>query len=314
MGNAVKRAAVIVAAGKGLRAGTDVPKQYLPVAGKPMLLHSVETFLAAGADPVVIVIPAGDEAYVREEILPQLAEQPGAGGEPNGAPGRVILVEGGAQRHDSVYEGLKACEDSDYVWIHDAARPFVTREILDAAMAGAEECGAAVPVIPVKDTIYMREGADLERIPARGSLCAAQTPQTFRTELILAAHAWYRRLHGAGATDLAVTDDAMLVHALLNEPVRLVEGSPANLKVTTPEDVDEALFESCLYTHGLPPVDLVIRTSGDMRLSNFLLWQAAYAEFWFTDSNWPDFTPELFISALKDFGKRSRRFGGLKNK
>ncbi len=83
---------------------------------------------------------------------------------------------------------------------------------------------------------------------------------------------------------------------------------------TTPEDVDEALFESCLYTHGLPPVDLVIRTSGDMRLSNFLLWQAAYAEFWFTDSNWPDFTPELFISALKDFGKRSRRFGGLKNK
>ncbi|MBR6494105.1 MAG: 2-C-methyl-D-erythritol 4-phosphate cytidylyltransferase, partial [Prevotella sp.] len=125
--------------------------------------------------------------------------------------------------------------DSDYVWIHDAARPFVTREILDAAMEAAEEYGAAVPVVPVKDTVYMREGADLERIPARDSLCAAQTPQTFRTELILAAHAWYRRLHGAGATDLAVTDDAMLVHALLNEPVHLVEGSPANLKVTTPE-------------------------------------------------------------------------------
>ena len=83
---------------------------------------------------------------------------------------------------------------------------------------------------------------------------------------------------------------------------------------TSLDAVDENLFESCLYTDGLPPVDLVIRTSGDMRLSNFLLWQAAYAEFWFTDKNWPDFTPELFIEALKDFGKRGRRFGGLTNK
>ncbi len=80
-----------------------------------------------------------------------------------------------------------------------------------------------------------------------------------------------------------------------------------------PEDIDEKLFESCLDTDGLPPVDYVIRTSGDMRLSNFLLWQAAYAEFWFTDTNWPDFTPEKFIEALKDFGKRKRRFGGLRN-
>ena len=81
-----------------------------------------------------------------------------------------------------------------------------------------------------------------------------------------------------------------------------------------PEDVDETLFESCLDTDGLPPVDFVIRTSGDMRLSNYLLWQAAYAEFWFTDTNWPDFTPARFVEALKAFGKRKRRFGGLKNK
>ncbi len=82
----------------------------------------------------------------------------------------------------------------------------------------------------------------------------------------------------------------------------------------SPENVDEKLFESFLYTDGLPPVDLLIRTSGDMRISNFLLWQAAYAEFWFTDVNWPDFTPALFVQALKDFGKRGRRFGGLVNK
>ena len=236
-GREVTRAAVIVAAGKGLRAGTDVPKQYLPVGGKPMLRHSVETFLAAGADPVVIVIPAGDEAYVREEIL--------AG--PDDA-GRIVLVSGGAERHDSVYEGLKACADSDYVWIHDAARPFVTPEILDAAMAAAEECGAAVPVIPVKDTVYVRgdagdsgeageTGAFLADIPARDTLCAAQTPQTFRTDLILRAHEWYRGLRRAEKAALKVTDDAMLARAVGAE-VKLVPGSSANLKVTTPEDVE----------------------------------------------------------------------------
>ena len=63
-----------------------------------------------------------------------------------------------------------------------------------------------------------------------------------------------------------------------------------------------------------PPVDLVIRTSGDLRLSNFLLWQAAYAEFWFTKTNWPDFTPEEFVDALVAFAHRKRRFGGLDKK
>ncbi len=77
------------------------------------------------------------------------------------------------------------------------------------------------------------------------------------------------------------------------------------------ERIDEAVVERHLDTCGSPPVDLVIRTSGDMRLSNFLLWQAAYAEFWFTETNWPDFTPEEFVEALVDFQNRDRRFGGL---
>ena len=80
------------------------------------------------------------------------------------------------------------------------------------------------------------------------------------------------------------------------------------------EQIDDKIFEDNLYTQNLPPVDLMIRTSGDMRLSNFLLWQSAYAEFWFTKTNWPDFTPEEFIEALIDFQHRDRRFGGLDNK
>ncbi|MBQ3452075.1 MAG: di-trans,poly-cis-decaprenylcistransferase [Selenomonadaceae bacterium] len=79
----------------------------------------------------------------------------------------------------------------------------------------------------------------------------------------------------------------------------------------SPENISTQMFEDELDTAGQPPVDLLIRTSGDLRVSNFLLWQAAYAEFWFTDTPWPEFTPEEFIDALIDFGKRNRRFGAL---
>ncbi len=75
------------------------------------------------------------------------------------------------------------------------------------------------------------------------------------------------------------------------------------------EDIDESIINKHLYTHNLPDVDLVIRTSGEHRISNFLLWQIAYAEFYFTDVLWPDFTAEHLTSALLDYQKRERRFG-----
>jgi undecaprenyl diphosphate synthase len=78
-----------------------------------------------------------------------------------------------------------------------------------------------------------------------------------------------------------------------------------------PEAIDEALFEAHLYTVGLPPPDLVIRTSGEMRLSNFLLWQASYAELWVTATLWPDFSKEEFAAAIEEYSRRRRRFGGL---
>ena len=77
------------------------------------------------------------------------------------------------------------------------------------------------------------------------------------------------------------------------------------------EQIDEEVFAHVLDTAGDPPVDLFIRTSGDLRLSNFLLWQSAYAELYFTDTHWPDFTAEELARAIDDFGRRSRRFGGL---
>lgn len=80
---------------------------------------------------------------------------------------------------------------------------------------------------------------------------------------------------------------------------------------TTPEAIDEAAFADALETHDLPPLDLLIRTSGEQRLSNFLLWQAAYAELLFVDTLWPDFDAAALDDALTVFAGRQRRFGGL---
>jgi len=76
-----------------------------------------------------------------------------------------------------------------------------------------------------------------------------------------------------------------------------------------PEDIDEEAFSASLMTAGVPDPDLLIRTSGEMRLSNFLLWQVAYSELYVTDALWPDFRREQFLAALDDYRCRERRFG-----
>ena len=79
----------------------------------------------------------------------------------------------------------------------------------------------------------------------------------------------------------------------------------------SPDDIDEDLIEENLLTAGMPELDLMIRTAGELRLSNYLLWQVSYSELWVTDVLWPDFTVDVFQQALEAFSKRERRFGGL---
>jgi undecaprenyl diphosphate synthase len=79
----------------------------------------------------------------------------------------------------------------------------------------------------------------------------------------------------------------------------------------TPEQIDEPRFSSYLYTAGQPDPDLLIRTSGEMRVSNFLLWQIAYAEIWVTDTLWPDFRQQHLLEAILAYQKRDRRYGGI---
>lgn len=98
---------------------------------------------------------------------------------------------------------------------------------------------------------------------------------------------------------------AEILHAVKEIAQQVSEGS---LKI---DDITNEKFEACLYTKGLPAPDLLIRPGGDLRISNFLLWQVAYAEFWTTDVYWPDFTAEHLLQAIRAFQGRERRFGGL---
>ena len=98
-----------------------------------------------------------------------------------------------------------------------------------------------------------------------------------------------------------------------DEMVRAVRSLALDVKEgkLTPDKIDEACFSSYLDTKDIPDPDLLIRTSGEQRLSNFLLWQLAYTEFYFTDTLWPDFDRKALIEAIIQYNSRDRRYGGV---
>ncbi len=119
------------------------------------------------------------------------------------------------------------------------------------------------------------------------------------------------------AIDLTMDNDRLVVNVAFNYGGRaeIVDAIRAMLaEGAGPEDVDEAFVSEHLYTAGQPDPDLIIRTSGEMRLSNFLVWQAAYAEFYATPTLWPDFGKDELYAALDDFNQRQRRFGVVPGK
>jgi 2-C-methyl-D-erythritol 4-phosphate cytidylyltransferase len=144
----------------------------------------------------------------------------------------VQAVEGGAHRSESVAAGVERVE-SELVAVHDAARPLVTPELVQAMLvelAGDEELKAVVAATPVTDTVKeVLRGREVDRTLDRSSLWAAQTPQVFRTEAL-------RRALGSTALLAQATDDAMLLERL-GERVVVHEASAENLKVTTPLDM-----------------------------------------------------------------------------
>lgn len=217
---------VIVAAGRGERAGQSVdgPKQYRRIGGIPVIRRTLDAFLAHPAiGPVAVAIHADDDTLFAE-----------AAGD---AAGKVIVVRGGRTRQASTRLALLALQEHrpDAVLIHDAVRPFLDAALIDRVVAGLEHGGGSLPALPVSDTLK-KSGVDdlVERTVPRGGLHAAQTPQGFPFAAILAAHE-----HAFEADRDDFTDDAAIAE-WAGIPVRLVEGSPDNVKLTWARDIEMA--------------------------------------------------------------------------
>ena len=207
-----RTSALIVAAGSGTRAGSDIPKQYVPIAGKAVLAHAIDALAAhPRIDEIRVVIGAGQERLYAQAIGDRTLADP---------------VIGGATRRDSVANGLASAR-GDRVLIHDAARPFLPPEVIDRLLAALDDAPGAVPVLPVADTLA-EAGDTLGRTVPRERLARVQTPQAFHMDAIRAAHsAWDK--------DREATDDAQIARAAGLE-VKTVDGSPALDKLTYPAD------------------------------------------------------------------------------
>lgn len=213
-----KIVALLVAAGTGTRAGGALPKQYRVIAGKPLLAHALDHLRHPAVDEVRVVIGPGQEA-----LYAQLA---GAG-----APPSPII--GGATRQASVGNGLEAIAadgGASVVLIHDAARPFLPGTVIDRLLAALETGAAAVPALPIADTLA-GTGPALGDTVERAGLVRVQTPQAFHFSAILGAHrAWQ---------DKAATDDAQVARAAGIE-VTIVAGDAGLEKLTYEGDFARA--------------------------------------------------------------------------
>lgn len=211
--------AILVAAGRGARMGAPRPKAFLLLGGRPLLLRAAEAFEALPeVEAIVAVVPAGEQRAARDLLAPLRKV--------------AAVVAGGETRQDSVRAGMGALPAAfdGIVLVHDAARALVEPSLISAVVRAAAEAGAAIPVLPLVDTIKrVRDGAVRETLD-RSELAAAQTPQGVRRALLEEA------LARAVRDGVTVTDEALAVERLGGR-VAAVAGSPRNLKITTPHDL-----------------------------------------------------------------------------
>jgi len=228
--------ALIVAAGEGKRIGSAVPKPFLPIGDRPMILHTLRRFEESRTVRKVVLLTSKKEISRCQELVRSDSQLRGL---------ECIIRPGGLRRQDSVSQGLTQLDaDCEVVIIHDGVRPFVSSRLIDRCVEVAFKEGAVIVGVPVRDTIkVISTGRLVRETPPRDSLWEIQTPQVFRTEIIREA---YRQavLEGTEATD-----DAMLVERL-GKNVTLLEGQTTNIKITVPEDF---LFAETLLREGQVP-------------------------------------------------------------
>lgn len=218
---AMRTTIIIPAAGSGQRFGGGLPKQYRLLGGIPVIVRTVAALLAACEhSPVVVAVDVRWASYAKRLFADVgLAE-------------RVAIINGGSTRQESVSNALEhpAAGDAELIIVHDAVRPFVSPPLLRRVLDGAEREGAAVPVVPPKDTVKLLDHERrVESTLPRSRIGMAQTPQAFERSIIADAH------RQAAGDRFEATDDASVVE-YAGYPVLAVEGEESNIKITTPLD------------------------------------------------------------------------------
>lgn len=221
--------AIILMAGSGKRMRITEKKQFLPFHGKPLFCASVESFLSWGrCGEILLVINEEDRRFV-ESVVEKEGWRSKA---------ELHLVEGGAERFLSVYQALQFLKkrgEEGILFIHDAARPFFTEDLLERLLEKSRSASAVIPGVPVKDTIKRVEGGVVQESLKRTGLYAVQTPQVFLFSLLYEA---YQDFFVQRETrEILITDDAMLIEAFSEEQVYLISGEEQNRKITVKEDL-----------------------------------------------------------------------------
>jgi len=218
--------AIIVAGGKGARMGTDLPKQFLPIGGVPVLMRTLEAFYNYSQElKLILALPVDQQPYWLKLCAEHHFTIP------------HTIVDGGETRFHSVLHALAFVEGEGLVAIHDGVRPFVHQDTIDRCFAKAFEADAAIPVVDVVDSLR-QVSAEGNKAVLRTDYRIVQTPQVFDIELLKEA---YKQPYTP-----KFTDDASVVEAMGHE-ISLVEGNRENIKITTPFDlgIAEALLGQC---------------------------------------------------------------------
>jgi 2-C-methyl-D-erythritol 4-phosphate cytidylyltransferase len=210
-------------------------KQFTELRGTPILIHTLKRFAAVDAVSEIWIALRENEITGFRERLEKEAKDV--------LKKKVELVVGGEHRQQSVESALKAvaaaADDDDIVLVHDAVRPFVTREIIQEVIEAAKKYGAAIAALPAVDTVKQvertAEGALIKATIPRAGIVMAQTPQGFRYSVIKKA------FDEASADGFMGTDEASLVERS-GHHVAVVMGSPRNIKITAPADMELAQF------------------------------------------------------------------------
>jgi 2-C-methyl-D-erythritol 4-phosphate cytidylyltransferase len=221
---------IIPAAGTGNRMANVLPKQYLPLAGKPMISHTIQTFFLHPRIASIHVALSADDIFWRDLPLDPTSKL-------------KLHYTGGETRSETVLNTLRAIEvaDDDWILVHDAARPGLTHALLDNLLNILEnDAVGGLLALPLADTLKQADAENrTQKTIPREHLWQAQTPQMFRYGVL--KHAL--QANNGAASRPAFTDEAEAIEALGLQP-KLVQGELRNLKVTYPQDLEmlEALF------------------------------------------------------------------------